>query len=486
MKAPFSSYARLLGLNVLKHNIIDDFPVTGVGNDSRAISPGMIFAAIKGASSDGHRFIDQAISAGANAVIVGQPEAFREDINCLLVSDSYQAYALMCEHFYGFPASRMINIAVTGTNGKTTTAFILHHLISAAGHSCGMISTVKYLYGNNPLPAPRTTPEAAELQQLFSGMSAARCSHCVMECSSHGLHQYRLASTIFAAAIFTNLTGDHLDYHGDMENYYQSKKLLFTRHTNRLSATVINTDDPYGQRLADELDAAGHPYVIHLGQGSKCHYRIAEASLSAGGSSFSLITSVSTRRFHSPLPGWHNIHNYAGAIAAADAIGIPVPEYLNDFSVPGRLERHHSAKGFDVYVDYAHTDDALIRVLQALRPLCQKRLITVFGCGGDRDRSKRPRMGAAAESASDLVIVTSDNPRSEDPIAIINDITRGIDKRSGLIIEPDREKAIALAIGQAGHGDIVLIAGKGHEDYQEIAGRKLPFSDSDTVRSLLQ
>lgn len=461
-----------------------DFPVTGIVNDSRQLQPDNLFVAIPGARCDGHRFLTAAEQAGARAAVITDPAYYLPDRNRFLVTDAYAAYALLAERFAGSPAHRLQLAGVTGTNGKTTIAFMLHRMLTAAGHPCGLISTIEYCFGNRSESADRTTPEAGKLQQLFSGMVASGCTHAVMEVSSHALSQTRTGTARFAVAIFTNLTGDHLDYHRTMENYYQCKKRLFAEHT--AGPAVINLDDPWGKRLAGELPGVR---VITYGKGSECAWRIGPLTQSPAGVEFVLTGPHGSFRAAAPLPGEHNAYNLTAALAAADCLGLD-PEAANaavktNFAVPGRLQYLALPNGAAAYVDYAHTDDALAHVLDTLRPLCRGRLLVVFGCGGDRDKTKRPRMGAVAAAKADLLFLTSDNPRTEDPLKIIADVRAGIPAGSRLTVESDRRLAIAAAFRQSEPGDLLLVAGKGHEDYQEINGVKHHFSDLEILGSLV-
>lgn len=480
----WQSYAQMLAPIARQQHFTQDFPVATITDDSRKVLPGSVFCAIKGAKSDGHRFIDAAVSAGARAVIIDNADSMREDVNCILVNNAYAAYAMTAEHFFDYPASAMRVCGVTGTNGKTTTVFLLHHILSLAGNRCGLVSTVKYSTGSRELPAARTTPGAYELQALFAEMRVEKCQYALMEASSHGLDQQRIGTTRFEIGIFTNLTGDHLDYHGNMENYYQAKKLLFTACATRYG--IINIDDPYGARMARELKESNTLPIVTSGFADTADYRIANASTNAAGAVFELIHKDRSLKIKSPLAGKHNIYNLTSALIAAELLSIPTEKFLpaleRNFSVPGRLEHYRLENGADAYVDYAHTDDALRNVLQSLRDLCPQRLTVVFGCGGDRDRGKRPRMAAVAAELADRIIITSDNPRSEDPRTIIDDILKGLPSHADYTVEADRETAIRLALTESASGDIVLIAGKGHETYQEINGELFEFDDAGLVR----
>ena len=445
-------------------------------NDSRKVVPGCVFCAINGAKSDGRRFIPSAISSGA-AVIVSNTDIPGLSVPLVKVDDPYLAWAKLCETAAGFPARTMLFHGVTGTNGKTTIAFLLRHFF--ANRKCGLISTVEYDAGKGVKPSSNTTPDAAGFQKIISEMKQNGMTDCVMELSSHGLHQHRTGTTVFTTAIFTNLTGDHLDYHHDMESYYQAKKILFSELS--CGSKIINIDDPYGKRLYQECGGQ----AVSL-QDSSAEFFVSEISGTAEGTDFLLKTPFCSMKLHSPLIGLHNVYNVTEAIAAAMMAGLPESEIRNAmaraFAVPGRLERITLSNGVSAYVDYAHTDDALKRVLAALKPLCKGRLFCVFGCGGDRDRTKRPRMGKAVAEAADFAIVTSDNPRSENPEEIIKEIIAGIPSGFSYETEPDRVKAIHRAAELTQPGDLLLVAGKGHEDYQEVCGVRHHLDDRETLR----
>ncbi|OGV34722.1 MAG: UDP-N-acetylmuramoyl-L-alanyl-D-glutamate--2,6-diaminopimelate ligase [Lentisphaerae bacterium GWF2_45_14] len=454
--------------------------ISGVTNDSRKAEPGFLFIAIKGASSDGHNFIGNALTRGAVAVIHSKPlEKYSPCISYLRVNDSYTAYAFASECFFNFPARSFELAGITGTNGKTTTAYILKSMLEKSLFKCGFISTVAYSTGESYIEGSRTTPEAWELQKLFDGMRKNSCQKVVMEVSSHGLDQTRTASARFKAAVFTNLTGDHLDYHRDMENYFNAKKRLFTEFLHDNGKAVINIDDPYSQKIVQLLPPEK---VISLGTSSSADCRIFLRSASAAGSDCEFLFREKTIHFRSNLIGIHNMYNLASAFLAAIAMGVPEQKAVDvleaEHHVPGRLERYESPSGAFFFVDYAHTDDALHNVLSAMRALNPRKIITVFGCGGDRDKTKRPRMGLAAANYSDHLIVTSDNPRNEDPSSILNDIIKGIPPETSFEVIADRAEAIKKAVKMAQKNDVVLVAGKGHESYQEVKGKLFDFSDS--------
>ncbi len=445
-------------------------------NDSRKVVPGCVFCAINGAKSDGRHFIPSAIESGA-ACIVSDTDMPGLSVPLIKVDDPYLAWAELCEAAAGYPYRALQFHGVTGTNGKTTIAFLLRHFFS--NRKCGLISTVEYDAGKGVKPSSNTTPDAAGFQKIISEMKQNELSDCVMELSSHGLHQHRTGSTKFTSAIFTNLTGDHLDYHHDMESYYLAKKILFAELS--CGSKIINIDDPWGKRLYQEC--GGQAVSC---QDSSAEFFVSSISGTAEGTDFQLKTPNGIMPIHSPLIGLHNIYNLTEAIAAALMTGLSAEEVqkaLNKpFAVPGRLERIALPNGVSAYVDYAHTDDALKRVLAALKPLCKGRLFCVFGCGGDRDRTKRPRMGKAVAEAADFAIVTSDNPRSEKPEEIIKEIIAGIPADFSYETEPDRVKAIHRAASLTQPGDLLLVAGKGHEDYQEINGVRHHLDDRETLR----
>ena len=483
----FSKYIDSLEELVVSSMPAGDFSVSSVTNNSNNVTPFSIFTAIRGSGKDGHDFIESALDSGARAVIHSRDiPSFRNGINYIKVSDPYSAYARLVECYYDFPARRLKIIGVTGTNGKTSSVYLLNSVLGAAGLTCGMITTVCYEWPGYSRPASRTTPEASEIQKLFSDMLESGCSHVIMEASSHALHQNRTGTAKFSAAIFTNLTGDHLDYHKDMESYFKAKKTLFENHLDPDGAAVINIDDPYGQRLAGSLKNVN---CITFGKDGSSNGVINIVGISARGTVFELKLKDYCFKISSPLIGEHNAYNISGVALMAHSLGISpdiIQSTLNrPVNIPGRLEAFHTDNGVSVFVDYAHSDDALLRVLEALSELKEKRIICVFGCGGDRDRTKRPKMGAISANLADRTIITSDNPRTENPLTIIKEIKYGIPKTANFAVVPDRREAIRQAISEAEEGDIVLIAGKGHEDYQEINGVKHPFDDREEVRRLL-
>ncbi|HXG47324.1 MAG TPA: UDP-N-acetylmuramoyl-L-alanyl-D-glutamate--2,6-diaminopimelate ligase [Methylomirabilota bacterium] len=458
-----------------------DREITGLAYDSRRVTPGMMFVAIPGQHNDGHEFIASAIERGAVAVLCEQPRPLPARVTRILVPDVREALARTAAAFHQQPAAKLKVIGVTGTNGKTTVAFMVKALLEAAGVRTGLIGTVRYEIGDRVIPAQRTTPESLEVQQMMAQMLRAGCQACVMEVSSHALEQKRVFGIEFDVGIFTNLTRDHLDYHGTMENYFAAKKKLFTslEQGEKGGTAVINVDDGYGARLVEEITAAGLTYGIQ----KPAQLRATQLQLAADGSRF--VVESAGRRFavRLPLIGRHNVYNALAAVGAGLALKIDVVKIqaaLNALPpVPGRLEIVAAGQPFGVYVDYAHTDDALRNVLTTLREITPGRLLLTFGCGGCRDAGKRPRMGRVAAELADHTIITSDNPRREDPARIAGQIEEGYRavRPDGYEIELERKRAIQHIIALARPGDTVLIAGKGHESYQEFEDTVVPFDD---------
>lgn len=482
--------ATLLAATKVTHTTAD--PQTRVASlccDSRKAEAGSLFFALPGAKADGAKFVAQAAEKGAIAIVSQAAlEACAQPI--VTVPDARAALADMAAAFYGRPADALKVMGVTGTNGKTTTAFLVKHLLDADHRRCGLIGTVKYCIGDEEIDAPRTTPESLELQELLARMVAAGSKAVAMEVSSHALVQQRARGISFDAAVFTNLTQDHLDYHKTMADYFEAKALLFestATQSGRKGRAIINLDDRYGRTLAERF--AKKMSVVTYGLGVAADFRATDIRFDATGSTYHLKAKGRSYLVRMPLIGSFNIYNSLAALAAVSAMGMELRAAVTAMAdapqIPGRLERVPAKRNFSVFVDYAHTDDALRNVLRTLRDLQPARLITVFGCGGDRDRAKRPLMGAAAEEFSDWLILTSDNPRSEDPLRILADIRAGLRRGNHQEI-PDRAEAIRAAVQMAGPGDIVLIAGKGHEAYQEFADRKIAFSDVSTARRAIE
>jgi UDP-N-acetylmuramoyl-L-alanyl-D-glutamate--2,6-diaminopimelate ligase len=470
--------------------------VTSVEYDSRRVKPGSLFVAMRGESSDGNRFIDQAIQAGAVAVVTDSPtETPREGVAWALVPHGRRALARVSENFYKRPAERIATTGITGTNGKSTTAFLIESILAAAGRKSALVGTIEYHVAGKVYPAPHTTPEALELARLFNEALGQGATEAVMEVSSHALAQQRVYGVPFDVAVFTNLTRDHLDYHKTMEEYFRSKRVLFEGcGTDPPRAVVTNVDDEYGVQLA-QFSRKRSQVVLTYGW-DRGDFHADKADITPRGTRFDMITPNERLAIFSPLIGRVNVYNILAAAAAAFARGCPGDTIARGASslthVPGRFQRVDCGQPFTVVVDYAHTDDALRNLTALAREFVSRngsgaKVITLFGCGGDRDRAKRPLMGEAAGRGSDFVVLTSDNPRSEDPRAIINDALVGLQK-SGVkySVEVDRHKAIALAITEARPGDIVLLAGKGHEKMQATREGSHPFDDVEVAREVLQ
>ncbi len=457
--------------------------IEGLAYDNRRVGPRDLFFCVPGFTTDGHDFARDALSRGAAALVVDHQ--LELDVPQVQVPDVRAAMAHAAASFFSDPTARLTVTGVTGTNGKTTTAHLIRSLLEADGRQTGLLGTVRSVIGGIVHEAGRTTPEAIDLQRTFTEMLAGGDSDCVMEVSSHALALSRVAGVRFAVGVFTNLTQDHLDFHPTMEDYFQAKRRLFTECAARTA--VINLDDPYGRRLAE--DPALENVISFALDAPHAEFRASGLHTDLHGSSFTIHTPQGEAELRSPLRGRFNVYNALGALAAASALGVPVPVAIAAMEqagqVPGRFQTVDAGQDFAVLVDYAHTPDSLENVLQAARGLTRGRLHVVFGCGGDRDRTKRPLMGEIAARLADHVIVTSDNPRSEDPQAIIAEILTGIERP--VEHEPDRRAAITAAVTAAAAGDVVVIAGKGHEQGQEFAqGVKLPFDDVSVVREALE
>lgn len=454
--------------------------IQSIAFDSRRVSPGALFFALPGARQDGASFAREAIRQGAVA-IVSDHEMPGLEIPNLVVSDARSFLAAAAARFHNNPSRKLKIVGVTGTNGKTTTTSLIKHLLDEASLPCGLIGTIAYSLGREELPASRTTPEALDNQDLLARMLAAGCKACAMEVSSHALVQHRVDHIEFDAAVFTNLTQDHLDYHGDMESYFSAKALLFDKLRLRSAGpgrAIINIDDRFGRRLTDRIPSSIP--VITTGLTARADFRASKIQFSHTGTTFALSARGRDYLVRLPLIGLFNVHNALAALAAAAALGCEVRRLVAALArapqIPGRLQRVPAKRNFQVFVDYAHTPDAVENALKTLRELHPARLLCVVGCGGDRDATKRPLMARAAESLADHVVLTSDNPRSEDPAKILSEMQKGLLGSHYDIIE-NREAAIRHAINLAAPGDIVLLAGKGHETYQEVAGERLPFDD---------
>jgi UDP-N-acetylmuramoyl-L-alanyl-D-glutamate--2,6-diaminopimelate ligase len=438
--------------------------IADLAYDSRAVRPGTLFFCVPGERADGHGFAESAVEAGAAALVVERPVSVR--VPQIVVTETREAMARAATEFFGRPTDELEIAAVTGTNGKTTTSYLLHSILDAAGRRPGLLGTIETVVGSERRPAIRTTPEAIDLQRTFREMLDAGNRSAALEATSHGSEQKRLLGVRFACLVFTNLSQDHLDFHGTMEAYFDAKRRLFV---DRLPPAAVNVGDPYGRTLAQELRGLGGE-LLTFGFAEDAELRPGDVEVTTS------------------LRGRFNVENVLGAFAAGRLLGIDDEVIATGIEklggVPGRFETVEEGQPFTVLVDYAHTPEALENVLRAARDLDSGRLLCVFGCGGDRDRGKRPVMGRIAGELADLAIVTSDNPRSEDPRAIIEEILAGAEGE--LEVEPDRREAIARAIDEAKPGDVVLIAGKGHEQGQEFRDRTVPFDDREVARDALR
>ena len=483
----------LVGAEVLSQS--GNAAVAGVEYDSRRVRPGTLFVAMKGETSDGNRFIDQAIAAGAVAVVTDSAtETPRPAVAWALVVHGRRALARLSANFYKRPAERIASTGITGTNGKSTTAFLIESILQAAGRKTALIGTIEYHVAGRVLPAPHTTPEALELNRLLAEGIGLGVTEAVMEVSSHALEQQRVFGIPFDVAVFTNLTRDHLDYHGTMEKYFQAKQVMFEGcGTEPPRAAVLNLDDEYGRTLwkrCQKKSSSVFSYGLTSGD-----FHAESVEITPRGTRFQMVTPAGKVEMWSPMIGNVNVYNALAASAAGYARNCSketiAQGIYNLARVPGRFERVDCGQPFTVVVDYAHTDDALRNLTELARDFVARaglkgRVITLFGCGGDRDRSKRPLMGEAAGKGSDMVILTSDNPRSEDPLAIMNDAVPGLQKSGAkYFMEPDRGKAIAFGLQQAAPGDIVLLAGKGHEKMQVTQQGTIPFDDVEAARGSL-
>jgi UDP-N-acetylmuramoyl-L-alanyl-D-glutamate--2,6-diaminopimelate ligase len=487
-----------------------------LASDSRQVKPGSLFVAIRGLRSDGHFFLHDAVERGAAAVVVEEASARPElsaPIPVIEVKDSRMALARLAERFYDRPSSRLGMIGVTGTNGKTTVTHLIQSILRAAGHRAGLFGTLVYDLAGERLPSTHTTPEAHILQALLARLVEKEADYAVMEVSSHALALNRVEGCEFDLAVFTNLTQDHLDFHGTMEGYFESKRKLFLNlnrspeksrpyphrgHPSKRAVpagrrAVINRDDPWGRRLIETMEAPVWTYGLE----GRADLTADDLRSSLEGVAFTAVTPIGSFPVRSALVGRYNVYNLLAAIGAAVHLEIPPDRIRQGIAslsgVPGRFERLDSGRGFSVIIDYAHTEDALDRLLRTVLELTSGRVITVFGCGGDRDPGKRAPMGRAAARFSDLVMITSDNPRSEDPVQIINEVTDGVREGSAQkqspvewMAVPDRREAIERALGLARPGDTVVVAGKGHEEYQIIGDRTIPFNDRQVAGDWIQ
>jgi len=466
---------------------LEDFEVGGISCDSREVSDNFVFVAVRGSREDGNRFIEDAIERGAKAVVVQSSEfgvRSSGQVPFIKVKDARKALAKLAAEFYEHPSLKMKVVGVTGTNGKTTVSYLLEEMLKAAHRKAGVIGTINYRFKEKRVPAKNTTPGPIELESLLGEMLRNGAGYCLMEVSSHALDQDRTEGIDFHSAIFTNLTQDHLDYHKTEEKYFKAKAKLF-KGLSPKSFAVINNDDRFGRRIRELTRARIITYAIE----SDADIIARDIKFGFPNTEFKITSGKQELDFKSRLLGRYNLYNILASVAWGREAGIDmslVKSAIERFSfVPGRMERIDFAGDFSVFVDYAHTEDALKNALGALRAISRKRIIVVFGCGGERDRAKRPKMGKIASELADHLVITSDNPRSEDPQEIIKDITRGIEKSNYCVI-PERLQAIKKSLSLGKKGDIILVAGKGHEDYQVVKDRIIPFDDREVIKECLR
>lgn len=467
-----------------------DRPISGLAMDSRRVMHGNLFFALPGRRADGTSFIDEAINRGAVAIVSDRiPTATAARVTYIQVADPRRALAKVAQRFYNFPDKSLELIGVTGTNGKTTVTNLVKHLLSTSSQRVGLIGTVNYDLGARVVPSYRTTPESLELYGMLAQMRDAGCRQAVMEVSSHGIDQHRVLGMQFGVAVFMNLTRDHLDYHGTLESYFSVKSRLFGVGEGGTAprAAAINIDDEYGRRLVRE--ATAHTKVVTFGENPAAVVRAENVNLGFKGTTFRLVWPEGSLELESPLIGRYNLSNLLAAFAACYAAGRDpgvIASRLKTFpGVPGRMERIEEGQPYNVLVDYAHTDDALRNALGMLRAITPGRLFVVFGCGGNRDRTKRPLMTGAVQEFADFAWATADNPRSEAITQIFDDMKAGVKDAAKITFVEDRRRAISLALDSAREGDCLLIAGKGHETYQEFADTIVPFDDRQVVRELI-
>lgn len=471
----------------------DNVEVSGLTSDSRRVVPGMVFVAVSGTSDDGHRYVGEAIERGATVIVGADPNVYVGRRTFVRVPDSRQALSRLAAAYYNHPSRDMEVIGVTGTNGKTSVSFMLRHIIRSHEERCGLIGTVRYEIGDRHIPANRTTPDAVELQRLLDAMRGDGCRKVVMEVSSHALQQHRVADVDFNLAAFTNLTRDHLDYHLSMDSYFEAKRRLFELLVNGRSgrAAVINMDDEYGRRLSREV--AGLPVTTFgLQRPRNVQYSAIGVRSIRTATQYTLMSGEQPVSLALPTIGSYNVQNSLAAVALASELGYPIESIVESLNtlppIPGRLEQVDVGQPFSVFVDYAHTADALRRVLETLRRMSGGRILLLFGCGGGRDQGKRNEMGRIAARLSDHSWITNDNPRNENPETIVSQIVAGIQSVGGhsWTVEYDRRRAIQSILNEASPRDVVLIAGKGHEAYQEIDGAVIPFDDKLYVEKGLE
>ncbi|KJU71305.1 UDP-N-acetylmuramoyl-L-alanyl-D-glutamate--2,6-diaminopimelate ligase [Clostridium baratii] len=473
-----------LEYEVLKGNL--DVSINSINYDSRKVKDGDMFVCIKGFKSDGHNFIDAAINNGAKVIVCEDEADVKDGITLIKFKDTRKALAKIGAKYYDNPCDKLNIIGVTGTNGKTTTAFMIKNILESCNEKVGLIGTIANYIGDEKLETERTTPESLELQELFRNMVDKGVKYCVMEVSSHSLALDRVYGVDFEVGIFTNLTRDHLDFHKTFENYYKAKYKLFPRS----KTSIVNIDDKYGVRITEDLQKENITNFITYGIRNKADIMAKNEKLENMDILFDLVTKDKTERVLLPIPGEYNIYNALGAISACKVLGISledIKEGLKHVVVPGRCER--AARGhklpYEIIIDYAHTPDGLENILKTAREFTRGRLISVFGCGGDRDKVKRPQMGKIGTDLSDVAVITSDNPRSEDPDSIIDDIIAGIEKDNYIRIT-NRHEGIEKAMEIAEDGDVIVIAGKGHETYQILNTGTIHFDEREVIEEILK
>ncbi len=460
----------------------EDKEVGFITDSSDKVADGCLFVCIKGRHFDGHTAAEAALENGAVAVVTARDLGLK---NQIIVDDTRRAYTLLCSAFYSHPERELKMIGITGTNGKTTTAFVIREALERLGKKAGMIGTVKNVIGDREIPASLTTPDPNELFSMLRQMQQAGCEYCVMEASSQALDQRRVDGINFTCAVFTNLTQDHLDYHGDMESYMRSKHMLF----ENCDIAVVNIDDEAGAYMMRGVDCRCVTYSLSK---DDCDYSAKNIKCSAKGVQYEIVSNEGIGRISFPVPGEFSVYNSMGAAVCLSELGFNMKDVIEAVSscrgVPGRMEVVPTDTPYSVIVDYAHTPDGLQNILTALRKTAEGKIIAVFGCGGDRDRTKRPIMGEIGTSLSDIAVITSDNPRTEDPNAIIEEILTGVERHRNkrVIVEPDRTEAIRKALECAGPGDVVVLAGKGHETYQILSTGKIHYDEREVVASLLK
>ena len=456
-----------------------DIEIAGITCDSRRVAEGWMFVCIRGSAADGHRFAADAAKAGAAVIVAEEDTGFFPQF---IVPSTRLAWAKICANWFGNPALQIKLAGITGTNGKTSTTYMLKTLLEACGYRVGIIGTIQNMIGERALPASHTTPDPYELHSLFALMVAEGCTHAVMEVSSHALEQDRVAGITFDSAVFTNLTQDHLDYHKTMENYLESKKKLFRQS----GCAIVNLDDQWTPRLIEGLSC---PIISYSAYKDEADYTAKNIRPRPDGIDFELVGTGAIGRIRLPIPGMFSVYNALAAAAGALSLGVPFDEVTRAFShvrgIKGRAEIVPTGRGFTVVIDYAHTPDGLEKICKTLKECSRGRLVTLFGCGGDRDRAKRPLMGRIAAEISDFVIVTSDNPRTENPGTIIEDILKGIPEKTAYKVIENRVEAIRWAIENAQPGDTILLAGKGHETYQVLADRTIHLDEREVVADAL-